>query len=66
MSEEQKQDKVDSAAPVKEEKKKYKEPKPYKTKLKRHFDSVLSIYSAEGKSGEFLFSGSADHTVRRK
>ena len=43
-----------------------KEAKGYKTKLKRHKDAVLVIHSVDGINGEFLMSGSADHTVRSK
>ena len=52
--------------PVKEKEKKVKEAKGYKQKLKRHKDAVLIIHSVDGMSGDFLMSGSADHTVRRK
>lgn len=50
----------------KEKDKKVKEAKGYKTKLKRHKDAVLVIHSVDGINGEFLMSGSADHTVRSK
>ena len=50
----------------KEKDKKVKEAKGYKTKLKRHKDAVLVIHSVDGIDGEFLMSGSADHTVRSK
>ena len=50
----------------KEKEKKVKEAKGYKTKLKRHKDAVLVIHSVDGVNGEFLMSGSADHTVRSK
>lgn len=46
--------------------KKIKEAKGYKTKIKRHRDAILSIYSIDGIDGELLISGSADHTVRCK
>ena len=46
--------------------KKVKEAKAYKLKLKRHKDAVLSIYSQDGINGQFLISGSADHTCRSK
>ena len=46
--------------------KKIKEAKGYKTKIKRHKDAVLSIHSVDGREGELLISGSADHTVRSK
>ena len=52
--------------PVKEKEKKVKEAKGYKQKLKRHKDAVLIIHSVDGMNGDFLMSGSADHTVRRK
>ena len=56
---------ADNSMPVvKEKEKKIKESKGYKTKIKRHKDAVLSIYSVEGINGELLISGSADHTVR--
>ena len=56
---------ADNSIPiVKEKEKKIKEAKGYKTKIKRHKDAVLSIYSVEGINGELLISGSADHTVR--
>ena len=45
---------------------KVKDAKAYKMKLKRHKDAVLSIYSQDGKNGQYLVSGSADHTVRSK
>ena len=44
--------------------KKMKEAKGYKVKIKRHRDAVLSIHSVDGRNGEMLISGSADHTVR--
>jgi len=43
-----------------------KEAKAYKTKLKRHKDSVLALYSDTGIDSQFLLSGSADHSVRSK
>lgn len=55
---------LDGGGAVKE--KKIKEAKGYKTKIKRHKDAVLSIYSVDGINGDLLISGSADHTVRSK
>lgn len=55
-----------NAPPVKEKEKKIKDSKAYKTKLKRHKDAVLDIHSVDGIDGQFLISGSADHTVRSK
>ena len=46
--------------------KKLKEAKGYKSKIKRHRDAVLSIYSVDGPNGDMLISGSADHSVRSK
>lgn len=46
--------------------KKIKESKAYKTRLKRHKDAVLAIHSVDGIEGQYLISGSADHTVRSK
>ena len=37
-----------------------------KFKLKRHRDAVLALHSSDGVEGDFLISGSADHTVRCK
>ena len=57
-----------SEAPVIKEKdnKKVKEAKAYKTKIKRHKDAVITLYSKEGIEGEFLTSASSDQTVRSK
>ena len=58
-----------SATPAiafKEKDKKFKEAKAYKSKLKRHKDAVLNLHSIDGINGQFLVSGSADHTVRSK
>lgn len=44
--------------------KRIKESKGYKTKIKRHRDAILSIYSLDGIDGDLLISGSADHSVR--
>ena len=38
--------------------------KAYKYKLKRHKDSILSLYSENGIDSKFLISGSVDHTCR--
>jgi len=38
--------------------------KAYKKKLKRHKDSVISLYSPKGIDGGLLISGSADHSIR--
>ena len=48
------------------ENKRIKEAKGYKKKIKRHRDAILNIYSVDGKEGELLISGSADHSVRSK
>ena len=53
-------------APPKEKEKRVKEAKAYKSKLKRHKDAVLALHSVDGLNGEYLISGSADHTVRSK
>jgi len=50
----------------KQKENKVKDAKAYKSKLKRHKDAVLSIHSVDGIDGEYLISGSADHTVRSK
>ena len=44
----------------------WKKTKPYKKKLRRHEDAVLSIYSPEGSEGSHIISGSADQMVRGK
>jgi len=46
--------------------KKVKEAKGYKSKIKRHKDAVLTLHSVDGLHGDYLISGSADHTVRCK
>jgi hypothetical protein len=46
--------------------KKLKEVKAYKRKIKRHEDAILAIQSVDGIAGNYLISGSADHTVRSK
>jgi hypothetical protein len=56
---------MEPAAP-KEKEKKVKDAKAYKSKLKRHKDAVLAIHSVDGINGDFLISGSADHSVRSK
>lgn len=38
--------------------------KPYKLKIKRHTDAVVSLCSVDGANGNILISGSADHTCR--
>ena len=59
---------AEALAPVQkqEKEKKVKDAKAYKSKLKRHKDAVLAIHSVDGIKGEYLISGSADHTVRSK
>lgn len=50
----------------KKKKKNIKEAKGYSRKIKRHRDAVLALHSVDGLAGEFLISGSADHTCRSK
>lgn len=57
---------TDAVAPSKDKVSKVKDAKGFKTKLKRHKDAVLSLHSVDGIEGEFLMSGSADHSVRCK
>lgn len=54
------------APALKDKEKRFKEAKAYKSKLKRHKDAVLNLHSIDGINGQFLVSGSADHTVRSK
>ena len=42
----------------------YKDPKPYKSRLKRHQDAVLALYSPDGIEGQLICSGSADEKLR--
>lgn len=44
--------------------KKYRAPKPYVQRLKRHKDAILSLYAMTGEDGPLLISGSADETIR--
>jgi hypothetical protein len=55
---------TDELAPSKDKVSKVKDAKGYKTKLKRHKDAVLCLHSVDGIEGEFIMSGSADHSVR--
>ena len=38
--------------------------KPYKRKLRRHMDSIITLYSPNGPEGIKLISGSADSNFR--
>jgi len=40
--------------------------KPYKRKLRRHGDMIISLYSPGGPKGGKLISGSADSNFRGK
>lgn len=44
--------------------KKYREPKPYVQRLKRHKDAILSLHAITGADGPLLISGSADEKLR--
>jgi hypothetical protein len=57
---------TDAVAPQRERQKQVKDAKAYKMKFKRHKDAVLAIHSVDGVDGDFLITGSADHTVRCK
>lgn len=43
---------------------KYREPKSYTARLKRHQDAILSLYAPTGHDGPLLISGSADEKIR--
>ena len=45
---------------------KIKESKSYKTKVKRHREAVIQLYSVNGDKSELMLSGSADNTARGK
>jgi WD40 repeat protein len=45
---------------------KIKEAKSYKTKVKRHREAVIQLYSVNGDKSELMLSGSADNTARGK
>lgn len=47
-----------------EEEKKYKPPRSYLMRLKRHQDAILALHSPDGISGCELVSGSADEKLR--
>lgn len=48
------------------EKKKLKEPKPYKHKMKQKAGSIITLFSPEGILGQNIFCGSAGHECRSK
>ena len=45
---------------------KIKEAKAYKTKVKRHREAVIQLFSVNGDKSELMLSGSADNTARGK
>ena len=63
---EENEDNGSSKEEGKKKKKTIKEAKGYSRKIKRHKDAVLALHSVDGLTGEFLISGSADHTCRSK
>ena len=44
--------------------KKYREPKAYVNRLKRHQDAILKLHAPTGPDGPLLISGSADEKIR--
>jgi len=40
--------------------------KPYKRKLKRHNDTIITLYAPKGPQGGKLISGSADNNFRSR